>query len=35
MDEALVDGVLAEYRLRQADYDRETDSARAQGTRIL
>ena len=31
----LVDEVLAEYRVRQADYDRETDSGRAQGTRIL
>ena len=32
---ALVDEVLAEYRAKQADYDRETDSGRAQGTRVL
>jgi len=31
----LVDEVLVEYRVRQAEYDRETDSGRAQGTRIL
>ena len=29
------DAVLDEYRARQADYDRETDSGRAQGTRVL
>jgi predicted secreted Zn-dependent protease len=32
---AVVDEVLIEYRARQADYDRETDSGRAQGTNIL
>jgi predicted secreted Zn-dependent protease len=32
---ALVDEVLADYRRKQADYDRETDSGRAQGTRVL
>ncbi len=32
---ALVDEALAEYRVTQSDYDRETDSGRAQGTRVL
>jgi len=31
----LVDEVLVEYRVKQSDYDRETDSGRAQGTSIL
>jgi predicted secreted Zn-dependent protease len=32
---AVVDEVLVEYKGKQAAYDRETDSGRAQGTRIL